>query len=336
MSTPTTAARLRWFTLQVVGFAACLVALIWCVRAALSPENREQLARLWDAPASSLAGLVALTLLSLACNGMVFWATLRPVRRIPLSDMLAINALGTFLAYLPFKASMFARAAIHNRRHRLPVTLTAGWFAAVAAVLLCTVLPPTAASLWRGGLDAAWWAASLGGIAALAVIMVIVARRIARLLAPTSEPSTRVRAALANIAQAFTILSSPPAVAATIALRILDTAAQAARLMLAASLIGHPLAPGDAVIVSVCFFLIGIVSPAGMLGVREASAAGLAGALAVAGSAEFAPVALLVGATEAATNLAAAALGVTWLLTTRKKCAEVAEGDAEAAEKTRL
>jgi hypothetical protein len=329
----TRAARLRWFTLQVLGFALCLVALIWCVRAALSPENREQLARVTSAP-GAIAALVALTLLSLLCNGLIFWATLRPVRRVPLADMLAINALGTFLAYLPFKASMFARVAIHNRRHALPVTLTAGWFAAIAAVLLCTVGPPTAASLWRGRLDAPWWIASLGGIAALAVVMVVVARRIARWLAPSSALTTRARAALANIAQAFVILADARAVAATIALRILDTAAQALRLMLAASVIGHPLAAGDAVIISVCFFVIGIVSPAGMLGVREAGAAGVAGILAVAGSHEFAPVALLVGSAEAVTNLAAAALGVTWLLATRKKYAEIAEGDAEVAEKT--
>ncbi|MCC6660228.1 MAG: flippase-like domain-containing protein [Phycisphaerales bacterium] len=315
----TRAARFRWIAVQLLGFAVCVAALVWCVRAALSPGNREQLTRLWDAPLSSLAGLVGLTALSLLVNGVIFWATLLPVRRIPASDMIAVNALATFLAYLPFKASMIARAAIHKRRHGIPVTLVAGWFAAVAAVLLCTVAPLAAVSLWRGRIDWAWAAVGFGGTAVLAVVMAATARRIRAWLASPGGGKWRelLRGPMGNIAQAFTILSDARIVSATIGLRLVDTAGQAARFMLAAAVLGAPLPVEQAVIVSVSFFIIGIVSPAGMLGVREAGAAGLAGLLAITGSREFAAVSVLVGATEAVTNLGAAGLAVTWLLVSR-------------------
>ncbi len=310
---------------QVIGFLLGIAALGWCITRALQPENREQFARLGEAPASALLAILALTAVSIVLNGLIFWATLLPIRRLRAPDVVAVNAIATFLAYLPFKLGAVVRVLIHNRRDHVPLATIAAWFASVAAVIVAALVPPALASVWRGRMDALWYGAGLGGIVVLGVSLIAVARwfrgergleRMHSILDPL-----RLRAAQrflqsrvwTHLHDAFTILSSPGVVAGTIGLRLADTAVQAGRFLIAASILGQPLAVEQAVLVSVTFFLIGVVSPTGMLGFREAGAAGLAGVLAFATSEQFAPVALVVGGAEAIVNLAGAAVGLAWL-----------------------
>ncbi len=313
--------------LQLVGFLAGIAALGWCVAQALEPKNRKQFAHLGEAPASLLLLILGLTAASIVLNGVIFWATLLPVRRLRTADVLAVSALATFLAYLPFKLSAVARIVIHNRRDGVPLAVIGAWFAAVAAVLLAGLLPPAAASLWRGdrGIDGAWIAVAAGGIALLAAGLVVVSRtlrgergidRMHAMLDPLRlRPAQRFLRSRVwqHLHEGFTILSSPRVVAGTIGLRLADAAVQAARFVIAASILGQTLPWEQAVIISVTFFLIGVVSPTGMLGFREAGAAGMAGMLTFATSEQFAAVALLVGAAEAIVNLAGAAIGLAWL-----------------------
>lgn len=312
-------------TIQVAGFLLGLTMLGWCVSKALEPGNQEQFAKLAGAPAGAILGMLGLTGASILLNGVIFWATLRPVRRLRAVDVVAVNALATFLAYLPFKLSAVTRVVIHNRRDGVPVALIGAWFAAVAGVLIVALLPPVLASLWRPGIDGAWIGATGGGVVMLACAVMIIARffrgdrgidRVHAILDPlrlrVAQRFLRSKLWL-HLHEGFTILSSPGVVAGTVGLRLADAGVQAARLVLAASILGQTLPVEQAVIVSVAYFLIGVVSPTGMLGFREGGAAGLAGALAFAASEQFAAVVLLVGAAEAVVNLAGAALGLAWL-----------------------
>src|SRR5690606_21428503 len=113
-----------------IGFLVGLALLGWCVSIALSPENREQLDRLADAGWRPIALLVVLSGLSLALNGAIFWLVLLPARRLRAADVIATNALATFLAYLPFKISLIVRALIHQRRDRVPLVLLGAWMSA--------------------------------------------------------------------------------------------------------------------------------------------------------------------------------------------------------------
>ena len=74
--------RLLRATFQIGGFLIGIALLVWCVRRGLSPENRGQLALLRSASPGLVASLLGLTVVSIALNGLIFWAVLRPVRRL--------------------------------------------------------------------------------------------------------------------------------------------------------------------------------------------------------------------------------------------------------------
>lgn len=317
--------RMARVTFQVAAFILGLAMLGWCVSQAFQPANRDQLERLSDAAAWQIGALIALSLLSVVLDGVIFWVTLRPVRRLRPADVVAVNALAVFLAYLPFKLSVICRAAVHNRRDKVPLATIGAWFAAVALLLLAAVVPLVVASLWRGRIDAAWWAAAVGLALAGCGALVGVARmfrgdqgidRLHRLVDPLrlrfvqSFLRTRV---WANLHDGFAMIASPWATAAAVILRVVQMAAQGARFAVAADILGQHLGAGDALLVALVFFIAGVLSPAGNLGFREFFATRLAGPLAIAHSSSFAPVPLLVGATDAVVNLGCAAAALAWL-----------------------
>ena len=309
---------------QIIGLILGLLALAWCVRKALDPENTSRLSRLQEAPGTSVGAILALSILTLVINGLIFWWTLRPIRRLRAADVLAVNALATFLNYLPFKLGALVRAAVHNRRDRVPLPVIGAWFFAVLALILSTIVPLAAVSAWRGVVDTLWFVAGAAGITGAAAATVAAARalrgeagitRLERLRIFRLGPIRRVLRSRAwvSLHQGFDIVASVPTVAGVTLLRLADVAVQAARFLVAASILGQPLSVDQAVLVAAAFFLIGVISPTGMLGFREAGAAGLAGAMAYARTEEFAAVVLLVGATDAVVNLVGAAIGLAWL-----------------------
>ncbi|HZW10133.1 MAG TPA: hypothetical protein VFF69_09545, partial [Phycisphaerales bacterium] len=234
------ARRVLRLSFQGLGFVVGLLLLGWCVRAALSAENREQLAKLRDADPGQIGVLFALSAATLAINGLIFWATLRPVRKLRALDVLATNALCTFLAYLPFKLGAVTRVAIHNRRDRVPLLTIGAWFGAMLVVMLAAYVPATGASLWRRGVDAAWWITGLGGAAMLAALAVAGARplagergvaRLHRALGGARMPLLAALARSERFAQLHAgaaMLASPKAVAACTLLRLVDVGALAA------------------------------------------------------------------------------------------------------------
>jgi len=306
--------------LQALGFLAGIALLVWCVKVALRPENREQLARFREAGAGEIAAILGLSFASLAVNGVVFWTLIRPVKRIDAGGVLATNALATFLNYLPFKVGVLTRVIVHNRRDGVPVVTIGAWFGAMGVVLLAALIPPCLVTLWLKRVDGAWFLATGAGVLALGGAVVLVAgalggaagaARLRRLVAvlPFGERFGRSKffdQALAGAA----ILSDAPTVGAGIALRLLDIGLQAARFMVIAGVLHQTLAPGRAIMATMAYFMTGILSPGGMLGTREGVTAWLFGA---EGAQSLTAAALLVGAAELFTNLVGAGIGLAYL-----------------------
>jgi len=319
------AARVAAIALQLIGFAVGVALLAWCASLALRPENRAQLERLGEAPGWVIASILGLTLLGLVLDGLVFHALLGPVRRLKPLGVLATNAVAVFLNYLPFKAGLIARVVVHTRRDGVALLTVGAMLAAALAALACVAIPLGLASAWRGRIDAAWLATSGAGMAVLTVACIAGARLfagdagLARLHRLGSRvPGWRRLAgtrAFAGLHAGLAIAAGGRAFAVGVVLRLLFFATMWARFALAARVVGVEIAPESAIIAGSVFFLIGVASPGGMLGVREGGTTWLAGSLALSGvSAEsFAVVALVVGAAESVVNVFAGGVGVVWL-----------------------
>lgn len=310
---------------QLVGFAIGLGLLAWAASLALSESNREQLERLGDASWVSLAALAGLTLVTLAINGGAFWLVLRPVRRLSFVAVQAVNAIATFLNYLPFKLSLISRVVIHNRRDGLPVLMIGGWFAAVAVTMLAAIAPLVLVTLFEPSIGPRWVYLSLAGVIAAGSAVYYLARAFAgerglvRLHAIADPLKLRPcqwlfrTRAFGDMHHGLAMLAHGPTLVGAVALRLVDFGVQAARFMVAAAIVGHALSPADALLLAMAHFLIGVASPAGALGFRESGSAGLAAILAIAASEVFALVALVITAVEAIVLLAAAGGGIAWL-----------------------
>lgn len=327
---------------QFAVFAVGLGLLAWCVSLALSSENRSKIERLGEAPASLLAAMLALSAASLLANGAAFAAAVWPVRRVPLVSIQAANAIATFLNNFPMKAGMIARVVIHSRRDRVPLLTIGAWFAAVAATMLVTIGPLIAATMLRPRIDGAWGLLAAGLLACSAGATLVLARcfageaGLARLEALVRRWRTATRlvgsAQFADLHAGFAMLASPAGLAAGIAVRLVDVGLYAARFAIAAEIIGVRLNGAEALTYGVAYFTIGALSPAGMLGLREAGTTGLAGALALlskepsASAQGMEVIPLLVGAAELVVNLTGAVVGMLVLRPDRLLMRRVAAG----------
>lgn len=307
---------------QLLGFLLGLALLGWCAQLALSPDNREQLDRLAGAGAGPVLAMVGLSAVSLVLNGLSFWVAVRPVHRLRAMDVVAVNAMASFLAFLPFKIGLLLRVVIHRKRDGVPLLTIGAWFAGVALVLLVALAPLVAVSLWRPAIDAVWVLAGASGIAVCAAALILASRVFAgerglvRIHAiadrlPLAGRLTRT-VAFGHVHHGFAMTGDARAVAGGIAFRVADALVQSARLWIAGEVLGVELTLGSAVVLALGYFMVGMLSPFGMLGTREAGAAGIAVALGVGGEV-FAPTALLVGAVDAVTAIIGAAIGGVWL-----------------------
>lgn len=335
---------------QLVGFLAGLGMLGWCAHMALKEENRAQLERLLDASPASVAALVGLCAATLVFNGLIFWAQIRPVHRLRASDVVATNAIATLLNYLPFKLSVVSRFVIHNRRDGVPVLTIGAWLGAVAVTFFGTVGVVVGAAMLVGGVTGTWWALVVVGLTAWVIVQWAGARVFAgdRGLARVHGLADRFgpeivgklmrSGAFVNLHAGLDMLAHPRATGTAVAIRLADMLGQAARLMVAAHVLGETLGWASAIVLAAGHFFIGVVSPFGMLGTREAGTAGLAGLLtlaagasaaeAEAAAASFAVALLMVTAVEAVVTLGAGGLAVAWLRPDRLLKRGAVEGDA--------
>jgi hypothetical protein len=320
---PTSTRRIVRAIIQLSGFAIGLALLGWCIREAL--KNQTQLKSLYEAPRGLVASLLALTALSVILNGLVFWVLLRPVRQLRPADVVAVNALATFLNYLPFKLSVISRILIHNRRDGLPIFVVGAWLVAMGAVLVAGLGPLMLATAITGHLTAGWFAIAGSSLIVVVTTMILIARAFSgtpgmdRLFTIVDALhvgpfSSLIRAGFVRDLHAgLTMLAAPGPVIATIALRLGDTLVQAARFAVAAEIVGKQISLDEALLFSIAYFAIGVLSPVGMLGFRESGTAGAASLVGIADPAGFVVIPLVVGAAEAVVNLGGAGLAIAWL-----------------------
>lgn len=310
---------------QLLGFAGALLLLGWCVNLAFASENREQLSRLGEASPGQILALLGLSSLTLILNGLIFWMTLCPVQRLRSCDVIAVNAIAIVLNYVPFKLGAITRIIIHNRRDKVPLLTIGAWFIAIGIIMLTSIGSVILTSLWRPSIDLVW------GVSLILTLLLAMAcivgvscifegqrglDRMHRMLDPLHLKPVQAmfRTDLfKDLHAGFVMLGAAGPVGATIVMRIADLATQAARFLIAATILGVVISPEDAILLAAMYFVIGSLSPVGMLGTREGATTGLAAVLAIADSEQFALVALLVTATEAIVNIAGAGLGVAWL-----------------------
>lgn len=317
----------------VVRLGAWIVAggsLGWCLWLALGPANQAHLAILVRAPVALLGALLSLTVVSLGLNGVLFWVMLRPVRPLKVWNVVQVNTAIALLSYLPFKLGAAVRVAIHHRRDALSLATIGAWFAAMLVPMglvlvpagLAGVLAPRRADAWMlaglttaggtaGVLAWAWWLRGYAGRERL--------RRWARRVPGLGRLGWGRLGVWADLHATFDMLASPSAMLASVLLRVGDLLIHGVRIGLAARVLGLDLTAGDVLPLAAVYVLVGAVSPAGQVGLREGATTGLAGLLLtraeVSGSVlhAMATAALLLAAAEALV-VVPLGLGALWSL----------------------
>lgn len=317
--------RARRIALQLLGFAIGLALLAWCASQAASTKNREQLDHLLDAPSWILAAVVGLSFLTVTLNGLIFWLLLAPARRIPPLDAVAVNSIATFLNYLPFKLSVASRFVFHNRRNAVPMLTIAAWMAAVGIATMAVLVPAALVTILRARIDLAWAALSLAAILASVSTLCALARLFAgdKGLARLHALADRIPIALAarlvrshpfrHLHAGFAMLSSPRFLAIASLLRCADIAVQATRFVLVSRAVDAPIAWDQALVLSIVYFLLGVLSPAGALGTPQGGTTAIGQGLNLPAASTLSVITLAIGAVEALVNLVFASLSVLYL-----------------------
>jgi len=311
---------------QLVGFLASIGALGWAVSVALREENRAQLENLQNASVGQIMAIVGLSFGSVAINGILFWVVIRPVHSIRMTDVISTNAIATFLAYLPFKVSLIARVTIHKKRDGVPVLMIGAWFAAVAVLMLAVLGPMALVSFLLQEVNALWWVGVVGSVAVSVVVLIGIARvfygdrGVRRIASVGIMKGLTERESFTKLHAGFDMIASPWSSAWAGVLRMADVLAFAGRFLVAASVLGLPISGSDALLLGSVYFIIGVLSPFGMLGTREAGTIGAAALFGVSaaaigegGASPIAAAVVFVTAVEAVVNLGCAGFGVAWL-----------------------
>lgn len=286
---------------QVVGAIVSIGLLIWCVSIATRDLGREEVEQLRSAGAGPVAALLALAGASVVLNGLAFWVTLLPLRRLSMIDMVAVNAVATFLAYLPFKLGALARVLIHHRRDHVPFRELIPWLAGYSALSLATLLPLVLVSAILPRIDAVWAVAACVGVLACNGAGIVLGRL-------SERWSWLARLSLGS----WRIVREPAAAASCAGVKLADVAVHAMRFGVGAAVLGESLPPDRAILFALLYFLLGVLSPTGTFGLREGGVVLGGGALFAMDEqsrAILARIVLVVSATDAIALFVLAPLG---------------------------
>jgi len=292
--------------IQIAGFAIGIALIVWCARRALEGGGADAIReRVVTAPLWLHAMLLLTTLVSLIANGALFWSLIRPVHPLPFREVQAVNLLASFLNYapLPLRLGLFARAGYHWRVNRMSPTLIAAWFAAALVSIGVGVGAVAGAMLLAPRIGLSGVAAVTLVFAAIGVMTVVwTARR--SLFARWMRGNERM-------------LTDAGAFGGATALRILDLAAWAARMVCAVIILDIPISTTQAAFLGLTA-VVASMSPFGRFGFREAAVAWVAsnifeGAVTADDlTATFARLALLESAAEGAVTIPLGSIAAVW------------------------
>ncbi len=298
--------RLLRMAVQFLGFLVGIALIAWCVQKAFGGEHGERLLRqLREAPPWMLATLGAATMVSLFANGSLFFALIRPVAPLRFVDIQAVNLLASFLNYapLPFRLGLAARVGYHWRVDGLSLTTIATWLVA-AAVSMVVAFAAGAAALPLAA------KAGLGIYAVIVVALAAVGVFVASFLAGWPFLARRLKGAERTLTDRTTF-------GAATGFRLLDMAAWALRMVVAAKVLDLPLTTTEAALLGLAA-VVASMNPLGRFGFREAAVAWLASSL-FAGrmcgdelEAPRAPRARVESAAEGAITIPLGAAGALW------------------------
>lgn len=280
---------------QLAGFLVGVGLLAWAVAIALQEKNRASLEAVVSSEPGTVAWLLTVSASSVAVNGLMFWVVLRPLKRLNALDAVLTNAIAVFLSALPFKINLIVRVMIHHRRDGVAFKDIVSWLAAMTALALSVLVPVGLAGWWRGTIDAAWWAAALGGAALCAGVGV-----------GLGFAALRWRVLSLLSLGADRIVRHVPTVAGHTVLRLGDVGLLCLRFMAAAHAAHIDLPPERTVLLATTYFLLSVFAPAGALGFREIGVAGVG----VATGGDSSQVALVTLIVTAAEFLASGAMSV--------------------------
>ena len=285
--------RLVRVLVQALGAAIGVALFVWALRLAFAPENQDAIRRLLDAPLWLAGAMIALNIATIVVNGLTFWVTAKPVYPIPARSAILVNAVCSFLAFLPFKISAIARVYLHHTRDGLPLRAVVPWMVGYGLTAVATFGPFIAASALAPIIGPAWIV--IGVLAAFACTMLGVG--LARL-------GDRRIPAIQKLSLGSSVVVRDAKVMTTACVfRLSDIAIQTGRFIVAAKAMGIMLAPDRAAFDASVYFLIGAVSPGGVLGFREGGLAWIGDLLSLDAQAadQIALLALAVTGAEAAT-----------------------------------
>jgi hypothetical protein len=124
-----------------------------------------------------------------------------------------------------------------------------------------------------------------------------------------ARPEAR-SALLERIHEGLRMLAHPASAAGAAALRALDIGVQGARFIVVAAIVGAPISTDEAILAASTYFIIGMMTPTGQLGFREA---GVSGVVALMRRDSFALVVLTVTAADMVVTLTGAVAAGAWL-----------------------
>lgn len=286
---------------QALGGMLCLALLVWAGRLAFSPENQDAIARLRQASPGPLLMLFAVSIGAIVVDGLIFWLTLRPLRRakqmaVPSAlEVVGVNAIATFLNPLPFKLGMLARATLHMRLHAVTIREMIAWLAGFAGLTLLAMVALVLAAQRRPAVDAGTLALALAIVLAGGTGVLVVGRL------------ARTRPTLQKLSLgAWPMAGDGLAVLGSCLLRLSHVLLAAARLVVIGQILALPMSLPQGVKLGTSYTIVQAAAPTGTLGVAEAITSKHGEALGL----KIEEVALMVLLTTAAQTLTAGGLSV--------------------------
>ncbi len=240
--------------LQILGFIVGIALLGWCISKAWSGDG---FAKLGEAPAWAIVGLMVCTLTSILVNGATFWALIHPVVKIPMLDVQIINCVVNLLNYAPVRLGLATRLAHHRRVDRVSFFHLFAWYGSLGVLLILVLGSFLAATAIRPSVDWIWFVVLL--------LLVIIGGVIINRLSSTHLLTAKLRGA-------DQMLSHGRYLSLAVLFRLIDMFAYGGRLYLALYVLGIEVTLREAVYISlIC--MVSALLPVGSLGFREASTA---------------------------------------------------------------